>query len=61
MKHKYPLIAVVMLLLAAGIGGSLWVMRPQDSAQVEIVQDGAVLWQLDLAQEENRAFPVEYA
>ena len=60
MKHRRFLIAVVVLLLLAGIAGSLWMMRPQERMQVEIVQDGAVLYRLDLSQEENRTFPVEY-
>jgi len=60
MNHKYPLIALAVILLLAGIGGSLWVMRPRNSAQVEIVQDGIVLYQLDLSQEEDRTFSVEY-
>lgn len=35
-------------------------MRPQERMQVEIVQDGTVLCRLDLSQEENRVFSVEY-
>lgn len=60
MKHRRLLIAAVVLLLLAGIAGSLWMMRPQERMQVEIVQDGAVLYRLDLSQEENHTLPVEY-
>ena len=57
---RLPAILTVLLLLA-GIGGTLLVMRPQGDAQIEIVQDGTVLYRLDLSQEKNRAFSVEYA
>lgn len=60
MKNRRLLIAAVVLLLLAGIAGSLWVMRPQERMQVEIVQDGAVLYRLDLSQEDSHTFPVEY-
>lgn len=52
--------AAVALLLLTGIAGSLWMVRPQEHMQVEIMQDGAVLCRLDLSQEENHTFPVEY-
>ena len=61
MKHNRLLIDLVALLLLLGIGGSLWVTRdPSEERLVEIVQDGTVLYQFDLAQENDRTFLVEY-
>ena len=61
MKHNRLLIAATGLLLLLGVIGSWWVMRtPTDQRMVEIVRDGAVLYQLDLTQEDDRAFVVEY-
>ena len=48
------------LFLAAGILGSVLVLRKQEADRVEIVQDGTVLYELDLAGEEDRVFDVEY-
>lgn len=61
MKHSRLLIAAAVLLLLIGMVGSWWIMRtPSDGKPVEIVQDGTVLYQLDLAQEDDRTFTVEY-
>lgn len=59
-KGKFLPVILTALLLLAGIGGTLWIIRPQDNAQVEIVQDGTVLYRLDLSQEKGRTFSVEY-
>lgn len=59
-KGKFLPVILTALLLLAGIGGTLWIIRPQDNAQVEIVQDGTVLYRLDLSQEKNHTFSVEY-
>lgn len=59
MKKKWPFVLVGILLLA-GIVGSLLVLRRPDTNMVEIVQDGEVLYQLDLAQAEDQLIEVEY-
>lgn len=59
MKKKWPFILVESLLLV-GILGSILVLRRPDTNLVEIVQDGRVLYQLDLAQMEDQTIEVEY-
>lgn len=44
----------------AGVAGSILVMRQNGAEQVEIVQDGKVLYSLDLGSEEDRLIEVEY-
>lgn len=61
MKHNRLLIIVTALLLLLGVIGSWWIMRTSSEQRlVEIVRDGAVLYQLDLSQEDDRTFFVEY-
>ena len=61
MKHNRLLIAATGLLLLLGVIGSWWIMRtPSEQRLVEIVRDGAVLYQLDLSREDDRTFAVEY-
>ena len=48
------------VLFLAGIFGSLWILTRPHGTQVEIVQDGAVLQQVDLTQAENQMIEVEY-
>lgn len=59
MKKKWPFILVGCLLIA-GVLGSILVLQKPDTSMVEIVQDGKVLYQLDLAQAEDQTVEVEY-
>lgn len=59
MKKKWPFILVGVLLLAGILGGILVLQKP-DTSTVEIVQDGKVLYQLDLAHTETQTIEVEY-
>lgn len=59
MKKKWPFILVGSLLLV-GILGSALVLRRPDTNLVEIVQDGRMLYQLDLEQAEDQTVEVEY-
>lgn len=59
MNAKWPLILVLCLLLL-GIVGSLLLLRTPDTTMVEILQDGKVLYRLDLAQEEDQTIVVTY-
>ena len=60
MKQKVWLFGICAVLLLAGIVGSILVLRRPDTGMVEIVQDGEVLYRLDLAAEEDRILEVEY-
>ncbi|HBV53019.1 MAG TPA: NusG domain II-containing protein [Clostridiales bacterium] len=59
MKKKWPFILIGSLLLI-GILGSILVLRRPGTNLVEIVQDGRILYQLDLAQAEDQTIEVEY-
>lgn len=56
---KWPFI-LVGVLLGIGIIGSILVLRRPDTQWVEIVQDGEVLYRLDLSQTEDQIIEVEY-
>ena len=60
MRQKIWISAAFAALLLLGILGSVLVLRKQEADRVEIVQDGTVLYELDLAGEEDRVFDVEY-
>lgn len=60
MKQKVWLFGICAVLLLAGIVGSILVLRRPDTGMVEIVQDGEVLYRLDLAAEEDRILEAEY-
>ena len=59
MKKKWPFILVGSLLLI-GILGCILVLNKPDTSLVEIVQDGKILYQLDLEQTEDQIIEVEY-
>ena len=59
MKEKWPFLLVGSLLLV-GILGSIMVLRRPNTNFVEIVQDGKVLYRLDLTQAEDQTIEVEY-
>lgn len=59
MKKRWPFLLAGMLFLI-GIIGSLLLLRRPDTDIVEIVQDGEVLYQLDLQQVEDQIIEVEY-
>ena len=61
MKRKAMILGLLCAVLClAGIFGSLWILIRPHGTQVEIVQDGMVLQQLDLSQTENQMIEVEY-
>lgn len=60
MKQKRWIWISFVILLMAGVAGSILVMRQNGAEQVEIVQDGKVLYSLDLGSEEDRLIEVEY-
>lgn len=60
MKNTKTLILFCILLFITGIIGSVWVSRNSDSTLVEIVQDGVVLYQLDLSKIKEETIEIEY-
>ena len=48
------------MLFLLGAVGSLWVLRMPHGTQVNILQDGKVLYTFDLASVENQTFEIEY-
>lgn len=59
MKKKWPFLLVFCLLLV-GILGCILVMRFPHTNTVEILQDGRLLYRLDLSQAEDQTIEVEY-
>lgn len=59
MKRKWPFLLASMLFLI-GIVGSILLLQRTDTDIIEIVQDGEVLYQLDLQKTENQIVEVEY-
>ena len=60
MNQKKWLFLICGVLLLAGVIGSILVLRRPRTSQVEIVQDGRVLYSFDLSSEEDQTIDVEY-
>lgn len=60
MKSKKLWIAVCIVIFLAGIIGSLWLIFKPHSQIVQIIQDGEVLYTIDLDNSEDRTIEVEY-
>lgn len=48
------------VLFLGGVGGSIWNLTRGHGRQVEILQDGEVLYTIDLEQAEDQTIPVTY-
>ena len=59
-KAVYIVAALCALLFLGGIGGMIWNLTRSHGRQVEILQDGKILYTLDLAQAEDQTFTVTY-
>ena len=59
-KAVYIVAALCALSFLGGIGGMIWNMTRSHGRQVEILQDGKILYTLDLAQAEDQTFTVTY-
>ena len=59
-KAVYIVAALCAVLFLGGIGGMLWNLTRSHGRQVEILQDGKILYTLDLAQAEDQTFTVTY-
>ncbi len=60
MKWKKWPFFLVGALLALGVVGSVLVLQRPDTNLVEVVRDGEVLYQFDLARAEDQVVEVEY-
>ena len=59
-KAVYIVAALCALIFLGGIGGMIWNLTRSHGRQVEILQDGKILYTLDLAQAEDQTFTVNY-
>ena len=59
-KAVYIVAALCALIFLGGIGGMIWNLTRSHGRQVEILQDGNILYTLDLAQAEDQTFTVTY-
>ena len=59
-KAVYIVAALCALIFLVGIGGMIWNLTRSHGRQVEILQDGKILYTLDLAQAEDQTFTVTY-
>lgn len=59
-KAVYIVAALCALIFLGGIGGIIWNLTRSHGRQVEILQDGKILYTLDLAQAEDQTFTVTY-
>ena len=59
-KAVYIVAALCAVLFLGGIGGIIWNLTRSHGRQVEILQDGKILYTLDLAQAEDQTFTVTY-
>lgn len=60
MRSKKLWIAVCIVIFLAGIIGSLWLIFKPHSQTVKIIQDGEVLYTIDLEKSDDRIIEVEY-
>lgn len=60
MKSKKLWIAVCILIFVIGIIGSLWLIFKPHGQTVHIIQDGEVLYTIDLERSDDRIIEVEY-
>lgn len=59
-KSVYIVAALCALIFLGGIGGMIWNLTRSHGRQVEILQDGKILYTLDLVQAEDQTFTVTY-
>lgn len=59
-KSVYIVAALCALIFLGGIGGMIWNLTRSHGRQVEILQDGKILYTLDLDQAEDQTFTVTY-
>ena len=60
MKSKKLWISVCIVIFLVGIIGSLWLIFRPHGQTVQIIQDGTVLYTIDLEKSEDQTIEVEY-
>ncbi|MCM1270494.1 MAG: NusG domain II-containing protein [Ruminococcus flavefaciens] len=60
MKAKNVLLTICILIFLAGLIGSLWLIFRPHGQTVQIIQDGTVLYTIDLEKSEDQTIEVEY-
>lgn len=60
MKSKKLWIFICIVIFLTGIIGSLWLLCKPYSQTIQIIQDGEVLYTIDLEKSEDRIIEVEY-
>ena len=59
-KSKNILIIVLILIFASGIIGSLWLIFKPHGQTVQIIQNGNILYTIDLKSYDDKTIEVEY-
>ena len=59
MKKKL-LIGICIAIFLIGVIGSIWVLLPTHGTEVQIVQDGVMLYRFDLSKTEDQTIDIEY-
>lgn len=60
MKTKNILIIVCIVIFIAGLAGSLWLIFGPHGQTVQIIQDGKVLYTVDLEKSDDRTIETDY-
>lgn len=60
MKYKKLVVVIVMLMFAVSLLACLLLLRPANTSLVEIVQDGVVLYRLNLSECEDQEICLTY-
>lgn len=60
MKAKNVLLTICILIFLTGLIGSIWLIFKSHSQTVQIIQDGTVLYTIDLEKSEDQTIEVEY-
>lgn len=59
MKNKV-LIGICAVIFLAGIIGSIWMLKMPHGTQVNVVQEGRIIYTFDLSTAEDQTFDVSY-
>ncbi|MCI8913697.1 NusG domain II-containing protein [Pseudoflavonifractor sp. 60] len=60
MKQSKLWVVLCAAILLLGVAGCLWVLRPTGGDTVEILQDGKLLYTLDLSRSEDQVIEIPY-
>lgn len=60
MSKQKILVGICVAIFLLGIAGSVWMLQAPHGAQVNIVQDGTVVYTFDLETAQNQTLQIEY-